>query len=194
MFACGHWSEFLYIMRAIARRRSVRNNLFTPSPCPSPCLRRRRRFLSLSPVSPFSVPVPVPAPVLVPVLPTCHPSGLPAIRHAYLPPTTPTCHPLACRARPLAHRARLLTRCTHPLTRRARPLARRARSLTRRAHPLTRRAPPLTCRYLEPRRTPVTLCCVPTSPPSGITPCPPSPSPNQSLSSHPSTERSPALS
>jgi len=33
----GCWREFLYIMSAVARRRSVRNNLFTPSPCP--CLR-----------------------------------------------------------------------------------------------------------------------------------------------------------
>jgi len=33
----GCWREFLYITSAVIRRRSVHNNLFTPSPCP--CLR-----------------------------------------------------------------------------------------------------------------------------------------------------------
>jgi hypothetical protein len=53
VFACGcsRGLWLLYIMKAIARRRCVRNNLFapSPSPCPSPCLspcpRPRHRVL-----------------------------------------------------------------------------------------------------------------------------------------------------
>jgi hypothetical protein len=88
----------LYIMRAVARRRSVRNNLFTPSPspCPSPCPRRRRCILDQVLVCVLVrvlVPVPVPVPILVsvPVLPLlCFSARL---------PRSPA-HPLRSTARP----------------------------------------------------------------------------------------------
>jgi len=56
VYSLGCWLEFLYITRAVTHHRSVRNNLFMPSPCP--CL--HSVFLS-----PFRVLVSVPCPSLL---------------------------------------------------------------------------------------------------------------------------------
>jgi len=147
-------AEFLYITRAAARHRSIRNNLFTlsPRPCPLslsvslPALSPRPCPLSLS-----SVLVPCPCPLSLSV------SLSSVLVRVLAAPIPLDCHavPLDCRAVPLDHRA-------HPLDRHAVPLDHRTALLDRHAVPLDRRAHPTTTRHhLGPcPDPPVTLCCV----------------------------------
>ena len=111
MFACGRWEEFLYIMGAIARRRSVRNNLFTLSPCP----------LSLSsvlvlcpcPLSLSSVLVPCPRPCPCPLPP---PVSSPRLLRSTAAPFRLTAAPFRLTAAPSRSTAtrRYLEPCPDP--------------------------------------------------------------------------------
>jgi len=151
VFARG--GKFLYITRAAARRRSVDNNLFTPSPCPCLLVLVLVSVLASVLVSILvSILVSVLDPVLVSVLDSVLVSVLSSSSSAaHLPPCS-SAHlpPARRRALPLARR-------------RALPLARR------RALPLARhRAVPPARRYMEPCRTlPLHFVAAPISPPSG---------------------------
>jgi len=136
VFARG--GKFLYITRATAHCRSVRNNLFMPSPCP--CL------LVLVLISVLaSVLVSILVSILVSVLDPVLVSVLNSVLVSVLSSSSSTARlPPCCSARLLPARRHALQ-----LTRRhALPLARRH------ALPLTRRrAVPPARRYLEPCRT-----------------------------------------
>jgi len=158
VFARG--GKFLYIMRAAARARSLRNNLFMLSPCPCLLVLVLVSVLASILVSIlFSVLVSVLDPVLVSVLDSVLVSVLSLSSSATrLPPCSSARLPPACHhALPLARRRAL------PLARRrALPLARR------RTLPLARhRTVPPARRYLQPCRTlPLHFVASPISPSS----------------------------
>ena len=147
VFARG--GKFLYITRAAARHRSVRNNLFTPSPCP--CLLVLVVVSVLASVL-VSVLVSILVSVLVSVLEPVLASVLDSVLVSVLSSSS------SAARLPLCSSARLL-----PARRRALPLAHCC------ALPLARhRAVPPTRRYLEPCRTlPLHFVASPIPPSSG---------------------------